>query len=129
MGKLTVSARLGIGFGLVLVMMTCIILIALSRFALISEINNKIIEKDWVKAEAASTINTLTRANARNTMELLIAKDKAQEDKIIERIGVTKKKISESFEILNKLIYLKEGKDLLAKIVAARTNYVASWKI
>ncbi len=127
MGKLTVSARLGIGFGLVLVMMTCIILIALSRFALISEINNKIIEKDWVKAEAASTINTLTRANARNTMELLIAKDKAQEDKIIERIGVTKKKISESFEILNKLIYLKEGKDLLAKIVAARTNYVASF--
>lgn len=127
MNSLGVKARLTIGFGVVLLVMAAIIMIAMARFSHVSEINNRIIEKDWVKADAANTINTLTRANARNTMELLITSDKDQQQKIIARIGETKKIINDQFEVLSKLIYLKEGKDLLDKITAARGNYVTSF--
>ena len=122
-----VSARLIMGFGSVLLVMAGIIVIAMMRFSSVDEINNRIIEKDWVKADAANTINTLTRANARNTMELLITKDPEQQKKIIRRIGETKKIISDEFDLLSKLIYLPEGKVLLDKIVQARGAYVASF--
>ena len=127
MKSLNVSTRLIIGFGLVLAVMAVIIVIAMARFTQVSEINTRIIEKDWVKADAANTINTLTRANARNTMELLITTDRARQEKIIDRINETKKIISSKFDVLSNLVYLKEGKDLLAKIIDARGKYVASF--
>jgi methyl-accepting chemotaxis protein len=37
----------------------------LQRFAEVNAVNSRIIEKDWVKAEAANVINATTRANAR----------------------------------------------------------------
>lgn len=76
--QMRAGARLVFGFGLVLMMTLILIGIALSRFAAIDADNQKTIEKDWVKAEAANTVNVLTRANARNTLELLIDPDKAQ---------------------------------------------------
>jgi methyl-accepting chemotaxis protein len=125
--KMKVSTRLSIGFGLVLLMMSIIIIFALIRFSDVAEINSRIIEKDWVKAEAANTINAKTRANARRTMELLVASDSAEIAKIEERIEANKKDISEALDTLDKLIYKQEGKDLLAKIKDARANYVGSF--
>ncbi|MGZ3241177.1 MAG: MCP four helix bundle domain-containing protein, partial [Burkholderiaceae bacterium] len=125
--KMKVSTRLSIGFGLVLCMMSIIIIFALIRFSDVGEINRRIIEKDWVKAEAANTINAKTRANASNTMELLIAVDDAEIAKIEERIGVNKKEITAALDVLDKLIYKQEGRDLLAKIKDARVKYVVSF--
>ena len=122
-----VGTRLSAGFGLVLSMLVISIVIALMRFSSIGEINDKIIEKDWVKAEAANTINAMTRDNARRTMELLIATDAAQLGKIHERIDANKKTISDALGILDKLIYLPEGKELLTRIKEARVNYVTSF--
>jgi methyl-accepting chemotaxis protein len=129
MGKVNmkVGTRLSVGFGLVLSMSVIIIAIAIIRFSSIGEINDKIIEKDWVKADATNTINTLTRDNARRTMELLIVTDQAQLPKIRERIQANKTKISEALDTLEKLIYKPEGKELLARIKEARVNYVSSF--
>ncbi len=121
--QMKVSTRLSIGFGLVLLMTAIMIAIALIKFSSIGEINDKIIEQDWVKADAAETINAATLANARNNMEILISTDKAQVVKIYERIEVNKKAINESLATLEKLIYKPEGKDLLAKIKEARAKY------
>jgi methyl-accepting chemotaxis protein len=122
-----VSTRLGVGFGLVLLMMAILIGLALMRFASIGEINSKIIEKDWVKADAANTINLATRANARRTMELLIMTDKAHVAKIYERIEANKKTIDTAVETLVRLVYTPQGKDLLAKTREARAEYAASF--
>jgi methyl-accepting chemotaxis protein len=125
--KMKVSTRLGIGFGLVLLMMAIMIAIAFTRFSSIGMGNDKMIEKDWVKAESANTINLATLENASNTMEFLIATDKEHIAKINERIDANKKKIDEAFKILDKLIYKQEGKDLLVKIKEARAKYFASF--
>ncbi len=125
--KVGTGTRLSVGFGLVLSMLVIIIAIAFIRFSSIGEINDKIIEKDWVKAEAANTINATTRDNARRTMELLIAADAAQLGKIHERIDANKKTISAALDTLEKLIYLPEGKELLARIKEARVKYVTSF--
>lgn len=129
MGKVNmkVGTRLNIGFGLVLSMLVIIVAIATIRFSSIGEINDKIIEKDWVKADAANAINATTRDNARRTMELLIVTDQAQLPKIRKQIEANKTKVSEALDTLEKLVYNPEGKELLARIKEARVKYVASF--
>ncbi|HQC86289.1 MAG TPA: MCP four helix bundle domain-containing protein, partial [Rhodoferax sp.] len=67
---LKIGVRMGAGFGLLILMMLVMALVSVMRFGDVAEINDRIIEKDWVKAEAANVINATTRANARRTMEL-----------------------------------------------------------
>ncbi|MBI2746546.1 MAG: MCP four helix bundle domain-containing protein [Burkholderiales bacterium] len=125
--NLKIGTRLGLGFGLLIVMLLAVILLALWRFSQVGEVNSRIIEKDWVKAEAANVINATTRANARRTMELIIVDDVSQLARIKERIAENKKTIDVALETLDQLIYLPEGKALLTRLKETRSQYVASF--
>jgi methyl-accepting chemotaxis protein len=125
--NMKVATRQMIGFGVVLLMMAIMIVIALTQSARVGAISNRISEQDWVKADAANAVNALTRANARNTMELLIVTDTAQRKKIHERIAAAKKSIDVALETLDRLVYKPEGKALLAKIKETRARYVGSF--
>ena len=72
--NMKIGLRLGVAFGLILILMVVVIVSGLVRFASIGETSSKMIEKDWVKAEAANTINAMTRANARRTLELFLVR-------------------------------------------------------
>ena len=125
--NIRIAGRLGAGFGLVLTLMVSLIVVSLMHLAHIGETSGKMIEKDWIKAEAANVIDATTRANARRSMELLIAPDKAYADKVREQIEVNKKTITEALATLDKLVYLPEGRALLAKIKEQRARYVVSF--
>lgn len=124
---LKISLRLAVGFGILIVMMLGMGSIAWLRFAEVDAVNTRIIEKDWVKAESANIINATTRANARNTMELLITEDPKQVQAIKQSIEINKKIISDALDTLKQLIYLPEGKAHLASLTERRIAYVASF--
>jgi methyl-accepting chemotaxis protein len=121
-----VGTRLNIGFGLVLLLMAALVMIGLERFSNVAGLTNKIIEEDWVKAEAATTINTLARANGRQTMELMIDTNPEHIAKIRERIAANKKVVGVAFDTLDKLVTTPEGLKLLVKIKETRAKYVES---
>jgi methyl-accepting chemotaxis protein len=50
--NLKIGARLSIGFGALIVMMLVMVAVGLMRFSEVNTVNSRIIEKDWVKAEA-----------------------------------------------------------------------------
>ena len=127
MNKLTVKARLGIGFGLVLLMMAIMIGMGFIGLTQISDINNRIIEKEWIKADAANRINATIRANALRSFELIIATDAAETAHILQQIEINKKIINDALATLDKIVYLDEGKALMAKIKETRANYVVSF--
>jgi methyl-accepting chemotaxis protein len=124
---LKIGTRLGLGFGLLIFFSVLAVVIAILRLNGIGGINTRIIESDWVKAQAAGTINATTRANARRTMELLISTDPAHIQLVKDRIASNKKDIDVALETLDRLVYLQEGKDLLATLKQARGQYVASF--
>jgi len=124
---LKMGTRLNAGFGVLIIMMLAMAALAYMRFAEVSAINTRIIQKDWVKAEAANQVNALTRANARRTMELVIATDASQVAKIKERIESNKQSINQALKTLEELVYAEEGKRLLAQLVEARKQYVVSF--
>ncbi len=125
--NLKIGVRLGLGFGLLILMMATMAIIGVMRFREVSEVNTRIIEKDWVKAESANVINTLTRDQARRNMELVLATDKVQIAKIKQEIGTNRESITKALETLENLIYLPEGKALVATLKARRGEYVASF--
>lgn len=122
-----IGLRLTVGFGILIMMMLGMGSIAWLRFAEVDAVNTRIIEKDWVKAESANIINATTRANARNTMELLITEDPKQVQAIKQSIEINKKTISDAIDTLKQLIYLPEGKAHLASLTERRIAYVASF--
>jgi methyl-accepting chemotaxis protein len=125
--NLRIGVRLAAGFGLLIVLTVLAIGVAVVRFDRVAEINTRLIESEWVKADAANVINASTRANARRTLELLIVTDPAQRAHIKERIDVNKKAIDAALETLERLVRLPEGRQLLEALKTARSQYVASF--
>ena len=122
-----IGTRLGLTFGLLIVMMLAIVVVGVLRFGSVVNLNTRIIEDDWVKAEAASTINVTTRANARRTMELVLATDAGQIQAIKADIAVNKKTIDDALALLDRKVYLPEGKVLLERLKELRAKYVQSF--
>ena len=125
--NMKIGTRLGAGFALVLAMMVSLVLVVLASLASIGGSSSRVIEQDWVKAEAANTINAITRANARRTMELFFAQDAAYTSKINQHIETNKKVINDAVQVLETMIHTDEGKTLLADFKDKRTRYVQSF--
>ena len=124
--NLRIGARLSIGFGALIGMMLIMVGVGLLRFSEVNAVNSRIIEKEWVKAEAANVINATTRANARYTMELLIS-NPAHIAQIKQSIETNKKTINAALDTLKQLVERPEGKALLETLVERRKAYVASF--
>jgi methyl-accepting chemotaxis protein len=127
MTNMKIGMRLATGFGLILLLMTTLIIVSFLRLSSIDDSATGMIDKEWVKADAANTVNVLTRANARRSMELLVVTELAQLDDVRKRIEENKKTITDQLEILDKLVYTPVGKALLARLKAERADYVASF--
>jgi len=126
-GDLKIGTRLGLTFGLLIVMMLAIIVIGMLRFSAVAQTTSRIIEDDWVKADAANIINATTRANARRTMELVLAADAGQLQAIKADIAANKKTIDDALVTLDQKVRLPEGKALLARLKESRGKYVQSF--
>ncbi len=122
-----IGVRMGTAFGIVLLMMAALIVVGLVRLGNIGTVSHRIIERDLVKADAANIINATTRANARRTMELFLAADAGEMAPVFERISANKKLIDDAFATLERLVYLPEGRELLASLKQRRGAYVASF--
>lgn len=127
LNNLGIGIRLSLGFGFLLVLIVIANAVAVVQFSAISTINTRIIERDWVKAEAANTINATTRAQVRRTLEIVLATDPAQIAKADAHIASNKKIIEDAFAILEKLVFLPEGKALVTDIRKKREFFVASF--
>jgi len=127
LSDLKIGVRLSLGFGLLIVMMLGMALVSGLRFGQVREVNQRLVEVDWLKVEAIHAVDVGTRANARRTMELVISTEAAQRAHIRERIEVNKRSISEALATLDRLIYRPEGRALLQDLKAARERYVASF--
>ena len=125
--NLKIGNRLGLGFGVVLLLLAVIIVIGIMRMESMNQITGKIVTKDWMKASLANDVADIANDNAKANMELFITSDKQAIARIQERIANNKKKITDILERLDGLLYLPEGKARLAKIVEARKLYVASF--
>jgi len=127
LSNLKIATRLGAGFGLVLLLLVLVLSIGLHRFQAIGDSTATLINEDWVKADAAAMINTMTRANARRTLELFLVPGADERAQIREKIESNKKEITQALQALERLVTSEAGKGLLATVAERRAAYVASF--
>ncbi|KQV84764.1 chemotaxis protein [Massilia sp. Root351] len=127
LANLKIGARLGLGFGVVLLLMAALIGVGLQRLWQIGDLSTTMVDQDWRKADAAATIAATTRANSALVLELFIASDATAQARIHAGIDANKKTISDALALLEQLVVLPEGKALLATIRAQRVQYVQSF--
>ncbi|OGB07670.1 MAG: chemotaxis protein [Burkholderiales bacterium RIFCSPHIGHO2_12_FULL_69_20] len=124
---LRIGARLGLGFGILLFLMALTLALSSLRLSSLGDAVHRIVHQDWIKAQAAATIDSTTRANARRTLELLLISDPAQQATVRAHIQTNKTTIDEALAQLEQLVYLAEGKALLATLKTDRAAFVASF--
>jgi methyl-accepting chemotaxis protein len=121
LANLKVSTRLGAGFGLVLLLMALMLAVGLARLGSTTEVHHQVIDEDWAKAQAGALIGSAAREQARRVTAGLFASGAAA-----ERLAPAAPAANEALATLERLGASAEEKDLLAKIQAAQTAFVAS---
>jgi len=125
--NMKIGMRLGLGFGLILLLMAVMSLIGITRLMSINDGVDKIVKKDWVKATLANEIVDLANDNAKANMELFLAKDKQVVKALLDRVDGNKNAIAKRIDTIDAMLYLPAGKEKLAKIKAARVPYISSF--
>ncbi|HET8871115.1 MAG TPA: MCP four helix bundle domain-containing protein, partial [Aquabacterium sp.] len=115
-----ITRRLALGFGLVLFMMALVIGLAVTSLNNTSAEITKVCDTDWALAEAASTVNVTTRANARRTMELFFAATPDRYALIQERINQNKLIINDALMKLDSGMREPAGRLILDAVVVRR---------
>ncbi|SER57698.1 methyl-accepting chemotaxis protein [Giesbergeria anulus] len=127
LSQLKIGLRLKLGFGLLMCMMLLMAAIAILQMSRVADANSQLVDEDWVKAEATSTIEALTRANARHTMALVLFMDDAHHAQSKEKIAANRLAIDKALATLEQLVHSAEGKALLAQVREMRGHYVQSF--
>jgi len=125
--NLKIGTRLGLCFAIVFALMAMLIAVGSQRLSSIGELSSTIIDKDWVKADAAATVAATTRANAALVLQLLLVTDAAQSAELRKQVDKNKSIITEALATLDKLVYRAEGRELLAQVGKERSAYVQSF--
>ena len=123
-GKSTIAGRLAIGYGIFFVLLAATAGLAWNRLAELDGMIDRIVAKDWQKAQLANEVNDRVSDNTRATFELFLTSDRAP---IFKRIDANKQAISERLDALEKMLYRPEGKALLQAVREKRQAYVASF--
>jgi methyl-accepting chemotaxis protein len=120
-----IGVRLGLGFGLVLVLLAVISVVSYLRVGQISEQINDLVHDKFPKTVIANDIiddvNTIARA-LRNS---LLVNSASERQKELDRVEKARAEIVEGFDKLEKVIRSEEGKKALAKALEARRVFVA----
>ncbi|WP_332776570.1 methyl-accepting chemotaxis protein [Polaromonas sp.] len=124
--NLKVSTRLATGFGIVLLLMGGLMAVGLTHMAEVGAVSRQIVGGDWARAEAAARVTTTTQANARRTMELFFAGDKAAAAQIRQQIEASKQATTAALAVLEQGASPDDGKTLLAAAQSTYTAYVAA---
>jgi methyl-accepting chemotaxis protein len=121
--NLKIGARLGSGFGLVLILLASIATIAILR---ISELNTDIegVVGDAMPKSVMAN-NLLGNANAigQAARNLILTNDKRVEKEELEVIAKARKSNTEIYDKLKPLVQSEKGKELLAKVLDDRAKF------
>ena len=103
--NLKISTRLALGFGLLIATMLTMVAVGLLQLGSLLEANRQIIEREWVKAEAANTLSSIAQANARRTIEIHFAETEAQRAQKRAEILAGREAFVQAFKTLQELVY------------------------
>jgi methyl-accepting chemotaxis protein len=126
--NMKIGMRLGLGFGLVVILLIVIAALAISRLAQQNTMLDVVVNDRYMKTALITEIKTETTAIAISLRNMMLTDSrddmKKQEEKILE----SRKKTQENVDKLQKIIMLPKGKEALQHALDNRTKYIEGYK-
>ncbi|QTN30362.1 MCP four helix bundle domain-containing protein [Rhodoferax sp. AJA081-3] len=122
----SVRLRLTIGFGLVCALMLVILGVGLLSVARVDGVLRTVVDTSVPKIDAAYTIEIQANNQSIAVRDMLLASDAADRQKQAEIIAQARTIAAKNVELLEQLIVMPKGKELLSKVKEQRSKYVAA---
>ncbi len=122
--NLKIGVRLGIGFGLVLLLLATISAVSITRLASLSSELDKVVNDRFPKTVQANNIIDAINAIARHLRNAYIFSGEEQK-RSLDAIPEQRKIITDNLEKLEATIKSEKGKEHLSRVKTARAAYVA----
>jgi methyl-accepting chemotaxis protein len=114
--NMKIGMRLGLGFGIVLLMMIAAIFVGITRMADINQRMEAVVNDGNVKTALLTVMRGSVRTIAIAVRNVVILTEVSDMEPEAKRIDDERKKYSEAKETLEKMVTSEQGKALLAKI-------------
>ena len=118
--NMKIGVRLGLGFGLVLALMIALALTGISRMARIERSLEGIVNQNNVMTKAAFEMRQSVLSIGLATRNLALMTDEKQKERESDRIFDDRDEYNAYVENLERLVQSERGKEVLAKIAAAK---------
>ncbi len=123
--NMKIGTRLGISFGLLIVLMLLIAFTGVTRLASIDKQLDVIVHDRYPKVVMGSEIINNVNRIARSVRNILIMDRKEDIQKEMDSILESRKKIGETLDKVTKVIQSNKGKELLKAVADGRSAYIA----
>lgn len=124
--NMKIGVRLGLGFGLVVILMVVIAVIGISRLGVLNAGIDDLVKDKYPKTVLANDVHDDINIIARSMRDMLLETDTDKIASQYERIVNVDKKIGKDFEQLTNVVSSDKGKDLLKALDDARTNFTST---
>lgn len=124
--SLSLKARLMYSFGLLVLLMAVIATGSVWSNQKVQSQIHGLLSEEFTKYQIVAEIDSLTKRNARNTLELFIALPDQRAD-IRQRMGEIKKKLDGLFEALEPMLQDEQGRALYADVKGKRLAFVSAF--
>jgi methyl-accepting chemotaxis protein len=115
--NMKIGLRLGLGFGLVVILLVIIATLAILRLSQQNDTLNLIVNDRYMKVAIITVIKSETTNIAMSMRNMLLTENPDDQRKQEELISDSRKKIQENIEKLQKVLALPKGKELLQNIL------------
>lgn len=124
--NLKIGARLGIAFGVVLLLLASVASVTTERFMKVDDLVEDLIGPQALRLRLANEIMQENLNNARTSLNLLLATDSTNVDQLHADIAARSDRMSAAFDRLEALLVVPEGRALFSEIAVARQAYASS---
>ncbi len=124
--NMKIGAKLGLGFGVVLLLLSVVAILGIFKLSGMSDSITKISNDRVPKVIALSDMKDIANDNRALVRNLLLTEDAATNKKIVDDIGANRKKQDEIVAKLEKEITSEKGKELLKVFRDGRAAYGAA---
>jgi methyl-accepting chemotaxis protein len=123
MKNLKIGVRLGLGFGLMILMLTLITVLSLVRLSGQNQTTEHITNSSHPKAAASARLAVLSMDRARLARNILLLSDEGKKTSNKMLADKDRTLISEQLSILDMLVETKKGKELLQTVKSTLAEY------
>jgi methyl-accepting chemotaxis protein len=123
--NLKIGMRLGLGFGIVLLLLAILSVFAYGRVQMLNQEMDDMVKDKFPKTIWANDIIENVNVVARAARNVLLMKNPDEVKKEFERINEARKVVSERFAQLEKTVTSEAGKKLIADAINLRKEFIA----